>query len=188
MCHWNIERLSRFESDSTFKTYCSKYDIISLCETWCVKGKEYDYFFPGFVNFDFIRPKKRRAGRGSGGVSVFVRDHLVKDGMAKWIFSHVSENVILLLDGSFFRNVNDIILIFAYVSPDKSPIYTDENDNGIEILSTNIEQIVTEYPDAELFLAGDLNSRIKDFADYVIDDDIDFVLVKMFLIQKIVLI
>ena len=101
--------------------------------------------------------------------------NLVKDGMVKRIFSHISENVILLLDGSFFRNVNDIVLIFAYVSPDKSPIYTDENDNGIEILSTNIEQIVTEYRDAELFLAGDLNSQIKDFADYVIDDDIDYV-------------
>ena len=79
------------------------------------------------------------------------------------------------IDSSFFRNVNAIVLIYAYVSLDKSPIYTDKNYNGIDILSTNIEQIVTEYPDAEFFLAGDLNSRIKDFADYVIDDDIDFV-------------
>ena len=114
--------------------------------------------------------------------------NLVKDGMVKRIFSHISENVILLLDGSFFRNVNDIVLILAYVSPDKSPIYTDENDNGIEILSTNVEQIVPEYRDAELFLAGDLNSQTKDLLIMLSTTISIMFLVKMFLIQKIVLI
>lgn len=175
ICHWNIEGLSKYDDTTDFKAYCSKYDIIGVCETWCVHGNNYENFLPSYVNFDYVRPKTRTAFRGSGGVSVFVKESLVKDGVVKRIFSYISESVILLIDGRLFHNINDIILVFAYVSPERSPIYTEDNDNGIEILSTNIDQIVAQYPEAELFLAGDLNSRIKDFPDYVFDDDIDFI-------------
>ena len=72
-------------------------------------------------------------------------------------------------------NINDIIMVFTYISPENSPIYVHANESGIETLSMKLEQIITLYPEAYLFLAGDLNSRIKDFLDYVPGDELNFV-------------
>ena len=46
---------------------------------------------------------------------------------------------------------------------------------GIELLSTSLEQVITNFPEAHLFLAGDCNSRIKDFLDYLPGDNLNFV-------------
>ena len=100
---------------------------------------------------------------------------MVKAGIIKRIFNNISECVILILDGNFFQSINDVILIFAYVSPENSPFYAENDSNGIENLNINLEKIVTKYPEAHLFLVGDLNSRIKDFLDYVPDDDVSFI-------------
>ena len=47
---------------------------------------DFDNFIEGYINFDFIRPKKLSAKRGSGGVSVFVKNDLIKSGLIKRIF------------------------------------------------------------------------------------------------------
>ena len=65
-------------------------------------------------------------------------------------------------------------MFFTYVAPEKSPIYTDE-ENGIEILNDKISEIVSQYPEAELLVAGDLNSRIANMQDFIPFDDLDFV-------------
>lgn len=167
-----LKGLAKYENDFLFQSYFSKYDVIGLCETWAIKGDNFESFLPGYISFDFIRPKKRTAYRGSGGVSVFVKESLVKDGILKRIFNNFSECVILILDGNFFQAINDVILLFAYVSPENSPFYAENDNNGIENLNINLEKVVTKYPEAHLLLAGDLNSRITDFFDYVPDDDV----------------
>ena len=35
--------------------------------------------------------------------------------------------------------------------------------------------MTAEYENADLVLAGDLNARTKDFLDYIIDDDVDYI-------------
>ena len=100
---------------------------------------------------------------------------MIRNGIEKRNFEHFSEYVILILDGQFFSSLNDITLVFAYVSLEHSPVYEHNNDNGIEILSVKLEQIVTKCPEAHLFLAGDFNSRIKCFTDYVPGDDVNFI-------------
>ena len=94
--------------------------------------------------------------------------------MLKRIFDHLSECVVLILEGHHFRFLTDVILVCTYVSPENS-IYSKDNDDGIEILSTKLDQIVRQYPEASLFLAGDLNARIKQFMDYVPGDDLNFI-------------
>ena len=74
----------------------------------------------------------RTASRGSGGVSVFVKQELVRDCIVQRIFENISDCVILILNGHYFQCVNDIILVFAYVSPEHSPIYDLNNDNHHE--------------------------------------------------------
>ena len=80
-----------------------------------------------------------------------------------------------MFNGSLFQNVNDIVFIFSYVSPENSPIYDDNDNNSMDILNMNINNIIAKYPNTDLFLSGDLNSRIKDFKDYIPDDDISFI-------------
>ena len=132
-------------------------------------------FYLDIQTLTLCRPKKSTAIRGSGGVTVFVKDWLIKRGFIKRIFDHITESVVLLIDAKSNIHVNDIILIFTYVSPEYSSIYSNEDNNGIEILNTNISQIKGNYPNAELFLAGDLNSRIKNLNDFVLDDNLLFI-------------
>ena len=43
------------------------------------------------------------------------------------------------------------------------------------MLNNKISEVVLEYPNAEIFLAGDLNSRINSFRDFIPSDDLQFV-------------
>ena len=52
--------------------------------------------------------------------------------------------------------IHGIVLIFTYVAPEKSPFYSTENDDGIVSLNEKILTIKYVYPEAEIFLAGDL--------------------------------
>ena len=175
ICSMNVQGLKKFENDHVFFNYCKTFDFIGMYETW--QRHEYDFknFINGYINFDCIRPSKKQAQRGSGCVSVFVKEWLVNNNIVKHIFIEMSECVVLLLQGKYFENVNDIVLIFTYIAPERSPIYAFENDNGIILLNEKIFDIKSLYPNAEILTAGDLNSRTKDFQDFIPEDDTDFI-------------
>ena len=78
----------------------------------------------------------------------------------------MSECVLLLIDSIFNDRKHDIVLMFTYVVPEKFSIYAPENDDKILILNEKIFTITSVYPEAEIFLAGDLHSRTKDFELY----------------------
>ena len=137
MCSWNIEGLKKYYNDISFQSYCSRFDILSFCETWGVSNDEFENFLPGYTNFNFCRRKKNTAARGFGGVTVFVKDWLIKRGSIKRIFDNITECVVLLISAESMIYVNDVILIFTYVSPEYSSIYSIEDNNGIEILNTS---------------------------------------------------
>ena len=50
----------------------------------------------------------------------------------------MSDCVVLLIDSIFNDGIHYIVLIFTYVAPGKSPIYSPENDDGIVILNEKI--------------------------------------------------
>ena len=52
----------------------------------------------------------------------------------KRIFAKFNECVVLMLDAAVFDRKDDLILIFTYIAPENSPIYTDE-DNGVILLN-----------------------------------------------------
>ena len=175
ICSMNVQGLKKFENDPVFKNYCKAFDFIGMYETWQRDQDEFNNLLNGYTNFDCLRPLKRSANRGSGGVSVFVKDWLVNNNIVKRIFHEMSECVVLLLKGQYFENINDIVLVFTYIAPERSPIYSPENDNGIMILNEKIFDIKSNYPNADIIIAGDLNSRIKDFQDFIPEDELDFV-------------
>lgn len=171
----NVQGLKKFEDDQYFLNFCRKYDIIGMCETW--QRNEFDFrsFLEGYINFDCMRPTRGSAIRGSGGVTVFVREYFVNMNIIKRVFEEMSECVVLFLSSEFFDGINDIVLVFTYIAPERSPIYTNDNDDGINLLNEKLLDIKTLYPNAEIILAGDLNARTKDFLDYIPQDDLDFV-------------
>ena len=112
--------------------------------------------------------------RGSGGVSVFVKDWVLQTGGVERIFPDFKETVVLLFKANIFNRTSDLIMIFTYIAPENSAIYTDE-ENGIILLNERISEICVQYPSAELFLAGDLNARISTLQDFIPNDDLEFV-------------
>ena len=68
-----------------------------------------------------------------------------------------------------------MLLLFVYVPPEHSPVYCETDNSGIEILNSYINDLLTKYPDSNLFLTGDLNSRIKDFNDFILNDEVNYV-------------
>ncbi|KAH3851416.1 hypothetical protein DPMN_093897 [Dreissena polymorpha] len=53
--------------------------------------------------------------------------------------------------------MQDVILYFTYIAPERSPIYEDITTNGIESLQDKLLAIVSDFPSAHLVVAGDLN-------------------------------
>lgn len=128
---------------------------------------DFDNFIEEYINFDFIRPKILSAKRSLGGVSAFAKNDLIKSGSIKRIFDNLNECVALQLNGYGFNIARDIILLFAYVAPECFPIYTETEGDRIEILSNKLNDIIVAYPNAELFLAGDFNCKIKYWITYL---------------------
>ena len=117
-------------------------------------------------------------GRFSGGVTVFVRNELIDLGIISRIFETCKDCVILHLKGDHFGLENDIILLFTYLSPEGSTIYEnlEGNTNGVELFEEEIlSPIITNYPDANIFLAGDMNSRTSSLSDCISNDNVEFI-------------
>ena len=173
---WNIQGLDKYLNDINLKSFLTQFDIICLCETWSRYTGEFDNFMPGFVHFDNVRKLNISSLRNSGGVSVFIRNCLVKDKLISRIFTNFNDSIVLLFKLSTISNENDLIMYFTYVSPEGSSIYHSSNEkNGINIMRSNLEQIIMDYPNASCLLAGDLNARTKDFLDYIPDDNLRYI-------------
>ena len=72
--------------------------------------------------------------------------------------------------------MNDIVMYFAYVSPEGSHIYAKlEERDGVKLLHGNFTDTMNDYSNAYYFLAGDLNARAKDFFDYIPSDNLDYI-------------
>ena len=129
---------------------------------------------PDYKLFDFVRKKKPRAPRGSGGVAVFVHYRLFHHFDISRIRLEIEDSIILHLHIKG-GNQRDLILYFTYIAPENSPIYTNSQLNGIEVLHDNVNSIIADFPNIELFLAGDFNARTANLLDYIPNDDLSYI-------------
>lgn len=111
----NIQGLKKYLRDVRFVDFCKSYDVIALCETWQETENEFQNFLPDFRSFDCMRIKRRTAHRGSGGVTVFIRDELLKTNGIKRIFDYFTECVIFHFDADIFKRETDVVMVFTYV-------------------------------------------------------------------------
>lgn len=140
---------------------------------------QFDNFIEGYSNFSKTGKRMHTFGWYAGGITVFVHSKLVEDGIIKGIFSEFEDCICLLLNGICLGFTNDIVLCFTYFSPEGTPIYElpSSHINGVELFEDKIlSNIVTSYPHASLFLAGDLNCRTSNLQDFIAKDNLDFIL------------
>ena len=104
----------KYSDNAQFHGYCKLFDIIAVYETWQKCKNEFDNFLQGYTHFESIRKRTRNSSRGSGGVSVFVKDWVIQTSGVKRIFDNFQECVVLLFEGNVFRRTKDIIMIFTY--------------------------------------------------------------------------
>ena len=78
---------------------------------------------PGFVHRSIHRPKKKRSWRGSGGISIYIRDHL-----ADFFTWGPSEGVgmSILVDKRVSNLSYNLCIIGVYIAPDGvDPVHGD---------------------------------------------------------------
>ena len=92
----------KYSDNTQFQDYCKLFDIIALYETWQRCENDFKNFLQGYTNFDAIRKRTRNTARGSGGVTVFVKDWMMQTSGVKRIFHNFHECVVLLFDDNIF--------------------------------------------------------------------------------------
>ncbi len=173
---WNIRSIHTSDAfgNKTLKTQHKeiydmfmKHDIISIMETWCTdeeaRSLEDDNFKVIFSNRKYRDPKAKRI---SGGVLFLIKKEIFK-GVKRMISS--SDDVIWLkLDRCFFNLEKDIYLCNAYLPPSGSSIFRWYNVDVCEMLELDV---IRYSKMGDIIICGDLNARVGNLNDFVINDD-----------------
>ena len=149
--------------------WLSRYDIVSVCETWCEHDQELSNLgncLDGFTCHSESATRVSKHGRPSGGIAVYIRNEY--NQYVERIDPGFKFAVILQLK----KLVSNIILVCTYLPPEYSSIYGEEG-NGIEILREKLIHLKLKYPGHNLLVAGDLNARLGTLYDYLPNDDVD---------------
>ena len=155
-------------------SYLRKIGVICFCETWGKKISDFDDFLLGYKHYGNLR-KQSNLMRNSGGVSLFIHDEIIKTGTIKQLYTYFKDCTVIILKGDYFLDGKDIIMYFAYVSPEGSPIYEKLGEkDGIRLIHENFNIIYNDYANANYFLGGDLNAKTRDFLEYIPSDDPTF--------------
>ena len=149
---FNIEGLASGLEDPSFIDLMYKHDICLLCETW--KKDDSKINLPGWWDFSLVRPKDKKAGRHSGGISILCKEEY-RAGI-KVVES--SEGFIWIkLDAKFFSLMNNLFLCAAYIPPQYSKNSTSKKVDYFQHLNDSIMKYSNE---GNIMLMGDFNSRI----------------------------
>ena len=80
-CTFNIEGFEKYKNDPDFIQYTSSFNIFGICETWAETESDFEHCLPYYERCVYVRQKPPRAVRNSEGVTVFVKNELVRNGM-----------------------------------------------------------------------------------------------------------
>ena len=138
-----------------------------LNETWAKSEVEFDNAISGYKCFSSFNEKRSRFGRHSGGVSIFVVNHLAP--YVKRVLRRSQNVVLITIDKTILRLNKDILLCAVYVPPERSPMYSRDSD-GIENLEQIILDAYAQLNDFYLIIAGDFNARTGELPDYIVQD------------------
>jgi exonuclease III len=165
---WNIHGLTDLKrSSSEFTNILSSFDICFLFETWTKLSS--NITLDGYLSFNFFRKfQHRNARRCSGGIAIYIKDHL-KNGI-EIIRNHYDTIIWIKLNHAFFNTARDIYICGSYIWGEDSPVYNTINVDLFDILENDI----TYFSEiGNVFITGDLNSRIGNKIDFIVHDTIN---------------
>ena len=163
---WNVEGLTQTKKTSNeFIKILTNYDIICLSETWTKKSSNIE--LNGYTNpiHSYRRFQHRRANRASGGIIIYIKDNIRKG--VKLVRNTIDSIVWFKLDKLFFQTETDIYIAAVYIPPESSP-YHDLYENDIfNMLENDLAHFCTL---GNVFVCGDMNSRVGNKCDYIQND------------------
>ena len=119
----------------------------------------------GYKCFNLCR-KKRKMGRNSGGISVYVENSLLQ-GVSK-ITSSGSENLLLRLKAEFFGLEKDVVVCFSYCVPEYSSYQLREQ---LDVFGDLEQKLSGVGQHVDKLLLGDFNARTGTKPDYLEAED-----------------
>ena len=140
-------------------------DIFCVVETF-LRGNE-SLALPGYTFYGHNRGNlHNNARRGSGGVGVFVRDSLVQLYDILVIDKTIED--IMWLKFSSKLGTDNLVLCVCYLPPAESTRHVDAETFYCNLL----EQVYAYQNMGQMFICGDLNSRVGTDTDYIegVDD------------------
>ena len=167
---WNINGINdsilgnKFEI-SDFVNCISKIDILVLTETWTHNVVHTSDFkcFSSTNNNSYKSSNTSRSGRISGGVMVFVKNHLA----SKVVLKKSTNNFVWCeINKEIMGTLNHVYLCGVYIPPINSKYFLPEL---FEELENDVAEFQTKGP---VILLGDFNSRTGKYEDHIsIDSD-----------------
>jgi exonuclease III len=148
-----------------FKDAIGDAKLFGLVETHHVASEIDQIQLDGFKCYNVCR-KKKRLGRNSGGIAVYVHETLLK-GVQK-IPSSGSENLLIKLSQSFFGLSRDVVVCFSYCVPENSSFQVREQLDvygDLELKLSSVGQNIDKL------CFGDYNARTGLKLDYLESED-----------------
>ena len=184
-CLWNVNGLTA-EKLLSIQSLITKFDFVALLQTWLKEKHCYDLSLKGYNLQCFYRTAlSRKANRGSGGIAVYIKEHLVK-GMEKVHnaqLNTVEDRVWFRLHKYFFGLDKDLYLGVWYIPP----LYSCRHLQSEEMWAAFERETSYFQINGDIVVMGDLNARTGEKPDwiemdemkgvplpdvYVVDDDI----------------
>lgn len=155
---WNINGISEKMSIPDVAEYLDVFDIIMLTETWLKKDNCSQVSLSGYQSFHTVRESlHRRARRASGGISVFVKEHLPAR-----IVENVCDHFVVLELGSGGKRKHYIIVCYV---PPKGTSFQCSNCPGDYF--NDLSRLLQKYRKlGNVLVTGDMNARTGNLQDF----------------------
>ncbi|KAL9982422.1 hypothetical protein ACROYT_G004461 [Oculina patagonica] len=162
---FNVEGLRNKMEDPSFTSEISKYDFVTLVETWLPTDEQVN--FDGYISFSLYRKKNPRAKRASGGITLLIKEHLYQG--VKIYKCEDDKFLWWKLDRSFFGLSDDIFVCSVYLPPyTSSTQLLGKNNDRLDCFTTLQNQLLDFSKKGKIILCGDFNARtghLDDFAE-----------------------
>ena len=162
---WNVHGLCDKLDKNDFVKILKGFHICVLSETWESDNTILDCTLEGFEYF-YSNRIQTGIGRPNGGIIIYY-DALIKKGISVYNMRRKSEDILWFkLDKNFFSFDNNLYVCAIYM-PNESSTRNKKLGDLFGLLEENIIEIVEK---GDYMIVGDLNSRIGNRNDFVLDE------------------